>query len=250
MRIKKHIKQELPHRKTSLPVVGNVRIGDRDPTKGNPRSLDYFVGRGQYSDLFNSALGDKPQKIQICFASNNVDECLTEQIEFRNNDGLWARGDGENWKVYNPDSRKYVDKSVDINSMREFCINKKRCTESQILTMYFVIVKIRDVMGVWRLQTKAARSSIPAMLECVDTVASWSNGVLQGVPFDLSVRKHRSDAPETGFKRVYPVLSLVCNISPENIANMERLKESGEKFKLLTNHEIESNERRQIAERN
>lgn len=235
--------------KTNLPIAGNIRIGEKS-VKSVPRSLDYFVASGQYESAFNKAFPEKPNCLQVAFSSNDMSECVSEVIEFRHVETgeLWAFGDGETWHCYSKSDREYVLGRKGYEEMKAHYV-KQRCVESRVLRMFFVILKMPGIMGVWKFETRAVKSSIPEILRTVDTVYEESGGRLVGLPFDLSVKKHTSNSPGE-FKRVYPVVKLMPNISPENMAKLAGFREElNNNFEILSDARIEQIEGERTAKR-
>ena len=82
------------------------------------------------------------------------------------------------------------------------------------LTLNFIIPKVRGIMGLWQFSTKGSASSIPQVRDTFDAVLE-QNGHASGIIFDLSVKMHTSQKPNTASK--YPVVTLMPNESEENI---------------------------------
>lgn len=204
-----------PVQKRTLPRVGRIKTGYKTPS-GQPRSVDYFLASGKYAQLFHNEFGDKPDTVQIVFLDDDPRNVCSERYEYRDNDGrLFARGDGETFEVW--DGEKYQIVTVDDspNVMRGV---EKRCQSSRgwevILTLSFVIPRVKRVAGVWEFTTKGAASTIPNIRDTFDTIHEM-NGFVKGVLFDLSVTFAKSQKP--GVKSRYPVVSLVVNESEENM---------------------------------
>jgi len=90
---------------TRLPLIGNVRIGEKRKSqktgKEYPVSLDYFIATGDYAAKFNEAYPDKPTKIQIVFISDDNFQSCFEEWDGRNNEGRRSGyGDGETFHLW------------------------------------------------------------------------------------------------------------------------------------------------------
>jgi hypothetical protein len=77
---------------------------------------------------------------------------------------------------------------------------------------------------VWQLQTGGDKSSINAIRNTFDEIKEMA-GTVVNIPFDLVVKKVTSNKPEA--KSVYPVISLVPNISSENMEVLRKFFEAG-----------------------
>jgi hypothetical protein len=77
---------------------------------------------------------------------------------------------------------------------------------------------------VWQLQTGGDKSSINAIRNTFDEIKELA-GTVVNIPFDLCVKKVQSNKPEA--KSVYPVITLVPNISAENMEQLRAFFEAG-----------------------
>lgn len=213
MKMKGRIKR--PEGQTfKLPRVGMIKTGYKTE-KGLPRSTDYFLATGKYKALFESAYPGKPQTIQIVFWDDDPLTMCEERYEYRDKDGrLYAKGDGEIFEVWNgseyepysiidhPDIMDRIDKKVSAKGW------------AVILTLRFILPKVKDIAGYWEFSTKGEASSIPAIRDTFDAMAN-ARGSVRGVIFDLNVKFAKSQKP--GVTSRYPVVNLVPNQSEANI---------------------------------
>lgn len=207
--------------KRSLPIIGKIKIGEKKEGangKEYPVSLDYFKPSGNYENLFWGAYGEKPNKIEIVFISENIEEVCNERFECWDSKGRkTAHGDGEEFYLFNPSSKEY-----DLKMSKAEAIEKTKGDGqkwSVILTLRFLIPQIRGVMGQWELNTKGAKSSINNLRDTFDSVRNKA-GRISGIPFDLLVKKHTSKKP--GATSVYPVIDLVPNLSQESLLMLQQ----------------------------
>lgn len=213
------IKQERENR-LAFPKIGKISCGMKIVNSNGremPKSLDYFVANGKYKSLFDEAYGEKPSTIQIVFPSDDATLVCNEFYEFRDNAGkLVAQGDGESFKVWSDKTKSYTNLStLDYPDLMDMVARKyPKCEWKVSLTLNFLIPKVRGVMGVWSFSTKGSASTIPQVRDTFDAMIE-QNGHASGVIFDLSVKMHTSQKPNTASK--YPVVSLVPNESESNI---------------------------------
>lgn len=221
-----------------LPLLGKIKIGDKAINKNGkeyPISLDHFRATGKYESFFLDAYGDKPNKIQIIFISDNFKDVCDEHYEIRDNAGrLTAEGDGENWKAYNPITDKY---EYNVKATVEE-LEKKFKAEAKInLTIRFILPKIPGVFGQWSFNTKGHLSSIPQIRDTFDQVQTMAGSIIN-IPFDLVVEKVKSQKP--GSSNAFPVVSLIPNISQGNLDILAEFVHSGQKLRgILSDDRIQ-----------
>ena len=230
-------------RKTKLPLIGNLRVGMKNE-KGYPISLDHFIATGDYASYFQKEFGEKPTKVQIIFLSDeNVQSCL-EEWDGRDPKGKRAGyGDGETFHIYDEQFESYIE--MQNKDSIEKQTKDKKITWKILLTLHFVIPKIKGVFGLWRFQTRGNKSSIATIVSTFDEIKN-NVGTIVNIPFDLIVKKVKSQTP--GSIKVFPVVSLVPNLSTNNLDIVRNYLESGMDFKrigMLTEEKI-----RQLDEKN
>lgn len=219
-----------------LPLLGKIKIGEKAISKNGkeyPVSTDYFIAKGKYESLFNEVYGEKPNRIQVVFISDNIKDVCDESYQFRDHQGrLLAEGDGEIWKAFNSKTDRY-DYGVTA-TLEEMQTSFAGATLSTLLTLRFLLPKIRGVFGGWQFTTKGVHSSIPAIRDTFDQVQATAGTVIN-IPFDLIVEKVQSQKP--GAKSVFPVVSLIPNLSQENLEMLSEYVESGQRFKGILTEE-------------
>ena len=198
-----------------FPIVGRIKAGMKSE-KGYPMSLDHFMATGPYAPLFTQAYGENPSTIQIVFPSDDAELVCREEYVLRDNAGkLVSTGDGEDFRVYSEKTKAYktitVSEQPDIMDMLSNHYKQKWLVT---LTLNFIIPLVRGIMGCWQFQTKGVASSVPQVRDAFDAMLE-QNGHASGVIFDLSVKMHTSQKPNTASK--YPVVTLVPNESEENL---------------------------------
>jgi hypothetical protein len=194
-------------------------------------SLDYFKADGKYADMFTKVYGDKPDRIQIIFISDDDNISCDELWEGREKatGDLAGKSDGETYELWDYDSQSGYIPTKDKKKVAEF--SKQHSVEwSVILTLRFIIPAIPEVFGMWKLQTKGTKSSINSIINTYDSMKDHAGTVIN-IPFDLVVKKVKGQKP--GQKRVYPVIDLVPNISSENIEILRKWLTQGGDIKDL-----------------
>lgn len=219
-----------------LPLLGRIKIGAKEISKKTgkeyPTSLDYFRADGKYAELFHRVYGDRPQKIQIVFFSNRLEDVCSESYIVRDDAGrLLAEGDGENWKCWSAKTNQFVYGQFELAEIQ------RRLGKPHVsLTLRFILPKVPGVFGMWQFTTKGGASSIPAIRDTVDQVMEMA-GVITNIPFDLVVEKVKSNKP--GASSVFPVVTLIPNISQENLDILADYVRQGTKLRgLLTEDRI------------
>lgn len=214
--------------------------------KGNeyPMSTDFFVPQGDYATLFGEKYGEKPSQLTIMFYSDREVDCCDERWEIRTHEGkLYAYGDGETFYVYSKEHQNYSlcrTKENDPQIMDKIATylhknlteNQKKAVKwHQVLYLRFFIADF-PVLGYWQFYTRAAKTSIPAIRETFDRIKE-SVGTVQGIPFLLTVTKHKSNRPDSTDQ--YPIVKLIPKLSVEETYQLiERNQKIGQSVgKLL-----------------
>jgi len=210
-----------------LPVVSKIKIGEKSE-KGYPKSLDYFKPFGKYADLFYKAYPENTNKIPILFISDDLNFCCNERLELRNNKGdLFAKGDGDIFEVWNENPKIKAYESFSISEhpdIEKKCAIRTGTKWQRVLTLRFIIPKIKGVLGLWQLETKADKSSIDQIRDTFDYILDRT-GTVTRILFDLTVTKVKSQKPDDPSS--YPVLNLIPNVSEGNLMQLKEFVESG-----------------------
>lgn len=223
--------------------IGFVKIGEKVEKIKNgekieyPVSLDYFIAVGDYAEKFNTAFGEKPNSIEIIFVSDDEEISCNERLELRKGKKLFAYGDGKVFNVYSENTDRYDETSLgdeEIKSLEKMCDSKFQ----EVLTLKFIIPDIRTVFGFWQLTTKGEKSSIKQLVGVFDTIKEIA-GTVRNIPFDLKVKKVVSQKP--GSKNLFPVLSLIPNISQPHLEKVRGFMKAGIEFHgLMDEDKIDS----------
>ena len=200
-----------------MPIIGKIKIGEL--VNGFPRSLDYFRIDSEYAEAVHKKYGEKPTCLPIGFISDEGESSIMEQWVYRENGKIVAKGDGEEFMVWNPSLGKIGQyelktKSQESDLLKSIAKKYPKSNGWQVeLTMRFILPGINTIMGMWQLTTKGVASSIEQIVSVVEMTENM-NGSIVGVPFDLTVTMHKSQKP--GDKSKYPVLALVPHAREDN----------------------------------
>jgi recombination directionality factor gp3-like protein len=213
-----------------MTILGKVKVGKKSE-KGFPTSLDYFIATGKYAGLFDKVYGDRPDRLEICFHSDDIGQVCNEEYECRDREGKRvAYGDGESFHLYDAGKKEYI-------IVRKEDLPKGLGTWSTTLTLRFILLRVNTVFGLWQFTTKGEKSSIPAIRDTFDAVKQQAGTVLH-VPFDLIVEKVSSQKP--GEKRTFPVVSLIANIGSQELQLLGEYIEKGGQLKgIVSQGQIE-----------
>lgn len=222
MRIKKRYNETTAVKTPGLGTVGHIRIGEKAKSQNGkeyPVSLDYFKPDApeQYMQFFSTAYGDKPAKLTITFLSNDLNEVCRQFYELRDGaGGRLAYGDGKTFYVATKQGdgtvKDVVTEPADTNTWMKAQESAAGKPWRERLVLRFALPQI-PVLGLWEFSTHGGGSTIPNIVGAVDTMIEVA-GRIAGIPFDLIVEKVKSD--KAGSKSVYPVVSLIPNISQES----------------------------------
>lgn len=221
---------------STLPEVGKIKIGIKNEQKGYPMSLDYFRPTGNYANEFNNIYGDKPRKLTVAFISDDLNEVCNERYECWDKGKRWGWGDGNTFTVW--DGQKYAENIATGDPLLQ---GKKW---EIMLTLRFVLLDMKGIMGYWSFSTKAKQTTIPTVVKAFDYVRERANTIV-GFPFNLIVEKKTGYNP--GEARNYPVVSLVPNFSDESIEKVAQYLETGGNVAKLNARMIQAGELKQLA---
>lgn len=198
-----------------------------------PSAIDYFKATGNFATQFASIFGDKPKMLSIAFISDNLSEVCNERFECWDKGKRHGYGDGNLFTVWDAQAKKYVD---DIPS------SDPRVTSLKwdlMLTLRFVLLEMKGILGYWTFQTKAKATTIPSVVKAFDFVRERS-GTIAGFPFSLMVEKKTGYNP--GEARNYPVVSLVPNFSEQAMEHVAAYLEAGGNMNKITTNFIKAQE--------
>jgi hypothetical protein len=221
-----------------LPVIGKVKTGEKKMGANNreyPSSLDYFRFTGKYADDVVKALGnDKPNKIGIYFADDDVKKVCDERFEARDDRGVIVlEGDGETFRAYDPATQKFIEGIDKTHPL--IALHRKNI--KHVLTIRFLISGFKGVLGQWELTTRGSRTSIDRIINPFDAMLELT-GRVKGIPFDLTVEMVKSKGAD-GKTKQFPVISLIPNLSAESVEALgQNIGEIRNGLSLLTDEKI------------
>lgn len=237
-------------------IIGKIKIGQKVLNQNNkeiPQSLDYFRATGSHAEQFHQMLGEKPNKLRIVFPSPYPEVCCYQRIEGRDSEGnLAAISDGINHQLWNSKANSYLpatnedlekakNEGIEVtkgygNNAKKVMMPVKNWVER--LTLRFIVLEMKGILGVWELSTNGNASSIPNLIENFDKMAEKAGRNMHLVVFDLSVAFATSQKPGTMSR--YPVLTLVPNLSYESAMKLNDFKNNDQMYsKLITDDTIE-----------
>lgn len=225
---------------STLPEIGKIKIGEKATnSKGveYPRALDYFRATGNFAGEFNKIYGDKPQRLSVVFISDELTEVCNERYESWVKGKRWGWGDGVSFTVWDTESKQYIS-DVPASDNRV-----KNLKWDMMLTLRFVLLEMKGIMGYWTFSTKAKATTIPSIVKAFDFVRGRA-GTIIGFPFNLLVEKKQGYNPDEPHN--YPVVSLVPNFSQESIDMVSSYLEAGGEVNKLTTAMIEQKKMLQI----
>lgn len=237
-------------------IIGKIKIGQKVLNQNNkeiPQSIDYFRATGSHAEQFHQMLGEKPNKLRIVFPSPYPEVCCYQRIEGRDSEGnLAAISDGLNHQLWNSKANTYIKatnedlekaKNEGIEVIKGYGNNAKKViipvkNWAERLTLRFIVLEMKGILGVWELSTNGNASSIPNLIENFDKMAEKAGRNMHLVVFDLSVAFATSQKPGTMSR--YPVLTLVPNLSYESAMKLNDFKNNDQMYsKLITDDTIE-----------
>ena len=175
--------------------------------------------------------------------SDNINEVCFERYEIWAGKKLYGQGNGQDFSVWNPQANDYSLGSVTADKLQDF-LNRtessarkisKEASWSVVLTLRFLIPAIGKVGGVWEFTTRAESSSIPQIRDTFDMVLE-TGGTVTRTLFDLNIDWHISK--KMGSKSAYPVVSLIPNMSKQNLARQRELLNQHAELPFIITDEV------------
>jgi hypothetical protein len=222
---------------STLPEIGKIKIGEKAMSQGGkeyPKSLDYFKPTGNFANEFTMKYGDKPTKLSVCFVSDDLGEVCNERFESWVKGKRWGYGDGKTFTVW--DSSAAEGKGAYIANLSSSDQRVKALKWDVMLTLRFVLLELKGIMGYWRFETKAKATTIPSVIKSFDFVRERA-GTIIGFPFNLIIERKTGYNP--GEAKSYPVVTLVPNFSQDAIEMVSNYLEAGGNVHKLTTAMIE-----------
>lgn len=214
-------------RGSTLPEIGKIKIGIKVKTsKGTeyPKAVDYFVPKSNYEQMFKQIYGDKPNQLNVAFISDNIEEVCNHRFEAWDKGKRFGHGDGVTFTVW--DGTKYVEEGKDGVNVKKYGKLWK-----EMLTLRFVLLGMKGILGYWTFQTNAVKGSIPTIVNAFDMVREKA-GTIIGFPFTLSVAFRNSYG--AGETKKYPVITLVPNFTDQAIEEVRGYLQGGGNANLLS----------------
>lgn len=219
---------------STLPEIGKVKIGEKAPNGNYPRSLDYFKPTGNFANEFTMKYGDKPTKLSVCFVSDDLNEVCNERYESWVKGKRWGWGDGAIFSVW--DSTANDNKGAYIHNLPANDPRVKSLKWDIMLTLRFVLLELKGIMGVWKFETKAKATTIPSVVKAFDYVRDRA-GTIIGFPFTLVVERKTGYNP--GEAKSFPMVSLIPNFSEDAITLIRDYVEQGGSIHKITTSMIQ-----------
>lgn len=225
---------------STLPEIGKVKIGEKAMSQGGkeyPKSLDYFKPTGNFANEFTMKYGDKPTKLSVCFISDDLNEVCNERYESWVGGKRWGWGDGTTFTIWDKTSKE--GKGAYIPGLPGDDPRVKGLKWDIMLTLRFVLLELKGIMGYWRFETKAKATTIPSVVKAFDFVRERA-GTIIGFPFNLVIERKIGYNP--GEAKSYPVVTLVPNFSQDAIEMVSQYLEAGGNVHKLTTAMIKQKE--------
>jgi hypothetical protein len=220
-----------------LSVIGHVKCGIKIKRNGKeyPSSLDHFIATGDYANKFKTAFPEKTNCIEIVFLDDYEAYSCNQRFELRKGKNWYAKGDGKKFEVYNEKTGNFDKIIKETKEQGQIFMSEiEKLTGEKFeakLTIRFAIMKIRDILGVWELNTGGEKTSVNGVVNAYDLVKKNAGGRVKGFTFDLRVKKVVSDKYNT--KRSYPIIELIPHASTEHLDLVRNCIEQNVKLPLM-----------------
>jgi hypothetical protein len=178
--------------------------------------------------------GDKPTKLSVCFISDDLNEVCNERYESWVGGKRWGWGDGSLFTVWDKTAKE--GKGAYISGLLSSDPRVIALKWDIMLTLRFVLLELKGIMGYWKFETKAKATTIPSIVKAFDFVKDRAQTII-GFPFNLVIERKTGYSP--GEAKNYPVVTLVPNFSQDAIEMVSNYLEAGGNVHKLTTAMIE-----------
>lgn len=222
-----HSAEEPAQQRLGLNKMGSLRTGMRQKTAGGkeyPMKLDHFIADGKYAPKFLEAYPEKTSTVHLVFPHIDEELVCLQEIEFRSGQTLVGRSNGYEYEIWSKTQNRFVhyeahpDDEEALGNIERWKGQWPGLVVRETLTLRFVLVKVRGILGYWQLATHGSKSSIPNLVGVFDQVKALCQGrkeLFTKIPFELHLSQERSQLP--GDVRIFNVLTLVPNITNESL---------------------------------
>ncbi len=230
-----------------LPEIGKIKIGEKAKTAQGveyPKAIDYFKPTGTFANEFTKLFGEKPKRLSIAFISDDINEVCNQRYECWEKGKRYGWSDGDDWTVWDA-SKGDIGKdgkpkgsyvTIKSDTPEKQALIKSVGKWDEMLTLRFVILEMKGIMGYWRFETKAKTVTIPSIIKSFDFVREKAGSII-GFPFSLIVEKKTGYNP--GEARNYPAVSLVPNFTQDSLEMVREYIEMGGNMNRITTKMIE-----------
>ena len=207
--------------KRRYPRGGKIRLGEKRKVEKNgktiefPAKLDYFLFDPEDETmlpLLHKQYGDKPDKLLVYFASDNLEEVFPQYYKCYGASGLLCKGDGVTANR-TADGGALVECECPAPDNCDFAMERGKNGKpgcKQLASLQFFL-KGWDKFYVWQIDTTSYHSilNVNSALEIMRSVT----GHIGWIPIELHLKPQQIQ-PD-GKKQVAYVLDLVLPCSPE-----------------------------------
>lgn len=191
-----------------LQRIGKFRLGIKDPNRGFPKSVDYFVineGKSTSEAIVNEvkrAYGDKPNELNVRFPYKEVAWCVDDSFKRYTKTALLCIGNGKTGKIPGEGGQS---QPVECAGFKCEHFISKDCKISG--SIKFILEGINSV-GIFQIDT-GSRESIQNVRSVLNYLKQTKGDITQ-LRFKLIVKKVAKKIYATGMTTHVPILSLVC----------------------------------------
>ena len=205
-----------------LPRIGKIHLGIRDPEKGYPKKVDYFVCPPEVQKVF----GDKPKELRILIPTDDEERFASQYYRcYSKTRGLICKGDGIiATRMTDTQTGALADRDSKEIVMREIpCLGRKcpdykiKCKE--VMNLQFLLPEVPG-LGVWQIDTSSINSilNINSAVELIKEIYKR----IAMLPLSLTLESKEVVNPEDHKKQTVYVLNLRTNATMLDLAMAAR----------------------------
>ena len=164
----------IKNQQVKLPRLGKVHLGKKVQKAGgveHPQATDYFVVKADnstpeaHAEAFKAVYGDKPNELDIMFASEDEEAFASQFLRYYSRGGLLCRGDGQEAVArIDRTTGAFVDSDSKPDDVflaavpcSDECPKRAEGRCRPVLCLQFILPSV-DGLGVWQIDTSSFHS--------------------------------------------------------------------------------------------
>lgn len=211
-----------------IPRLGKFRLGIKDPDRGFPKKVDYFVlpkDNPAYQDIVKT-FGEKPKELRILIPVEDEEKWCSQYYRcYSKTRGLICKGDGLTAvRMVDTVTGQLADAGSKQVENREVKCAGRNCPDykvkcKEVMNLQFLLPEIPG-LGVWQIDTGSINSiiNINSTAELIKNIYKR----ISMIPLLLTLEPKEVNNPTDGKKQTVYVLNLRVNMRLNDLAQLAR----------------------------